>query len=105
MGARGGPNGKLPAQHGAGHHVPDSGARQNIGSRFTSRRTRLQHQKPLLCLDQSRMACLHHSRVKGAATNTLHWWSGELTANYLAMQVALDFNTERKAGVAFFIVF
>ena len=48
---------------------------------------------------------LHHSLVKGAATNTLHWWSGELTANYLAMQVALDFNTERKAGVAFFIVF
>ena len=47
----------------------------------------------------------HHSLVKGAATNTLHWWSGELTANYLAMQVALDFNTERKAGVAFFIVF
>ena len=49
--------------------------------------------------------CIHHSLVKGAATNTLHWWSGELTANYLAMQVALDFNTERKAGVAFFIVF
>ena len=47
----------------------------------------------------------HHSLVKGAATNTLHWWSGELTANYLAMQVALDFNTERKAGVAFFVVF
>ena len=47
---------------------------------------------------------IHHSRVKGAATNT-HWWSDELTANYLAMQVALDFNTERKAGVAFFIVF
>ena len=36
---------------------------------------------------------------------SFHWWSGELTANYLAMQVALDFNTERKAGVAFFIVF
>ena len=48
---------------------------------------------------------IHHSLVNGAATNTLHWWSGELTANYLAMQVALDFNTERKAGVAFFIVF
>ena len=47
----------------------------------------------------------HHSLVKGAATNTLHWWSGELTANYLAMQVALGFNTERDAGVAFFIVF
>ena len=45
-----------------------------------------------------------HSRVKGAATNT-HWWSDELTANYLAMQVALGFNTEREAGVAFFIVF
>ena len=48
---------------------------------------------------------LHHSLVKGAATNTLHWWSGELTANYLAMQVTLGFNTEREAGVAFFIVF
>ena len=47
----------------------------------------------------------HHSLVNGAATNTLHWWSGELTANYSAMQVALGFNTEREAGVAFFIVF
>ena len=36
---------------------------------------------------------------------SFHWWSGELTANYLAMQVALGFNTEREAGVAFFIVF
>ena len=53
----------------------------------------------------SKCPFVHHSLVKGAATNTLHWWSGELTANYLAMQVALDFNTERKAGVAFFIVF
>lgn len=48
---------------------------------------------------------LHHSLVNGAATNTLHWWSGELTASYLAMQVALGFNTEREAGVAFFVVF
>ena len=52
-----------------------------------------------------RIFTFHHSLVKGAATNTLHWWSGELTANYLAMQVALDFNTEREAGVAFFVVF
>ena len=36
---------------------------------------------------------------------SFHWWSGELTASYLAMQVALGFNTERDAGVAFFIVF
>ena len=24
---------------------------------------------------------------------SFHWWSGELTENYFAMQVALDFNT------------
>ena len=58
-----------------------------------------------LALARFQIVHIHHSLVKGAATNTLHWWSGELTANYLAMQVALDFNTERKAGVAFFIVF
>lgn len=52
-----------------------------------------------------RLVVVHHSLVKGAATNTLHWWSGELTANYLAMQVTLGFNTEREAGVAFFVVF
>ena len=55
--------------------------------------------------EQLTLRRVHHSLVKGAATNTLHWWSGELTANYLAMQVALDFNTEREAGVAFFVVF